>query len=108
MTATTQSDDGIWVSPLRFALIVLCGCLICLLTFGPRAAIGLFMQPMSAEFSWSRDVFSLAFALQNLLWGTTYQKVSGAIVTSEGQRPLRHSRPVCPSRSEPEALGGNA
>jgi hypothetical protein len=40
---------------------------------GPRAAIGLFMQPMSAEFSWSRDVFSLAFALQNLLWDTTYQ-----------------------------------
>jgi hypothetical protein len=31
------------------------------------------MQPMSAEFSWSRDVFSLAFALQNLLWGTIYQ-----------------------------------
>ena len=73
MTATTPSDDGIWVSPLRLALIVLCGCPICLLTFGPRAAIGLFMQPMSAEFSWSRDVFSLAFALQNLLWGTTYQ-----------------------------------
>jgi MFS family permease len=65
------------------ALIVLSGCLICLLTFGPRAALGLFMQPMSAEFSWSRDVFSLAFALQNLLWGIA-QPICGSIADRFG------------------------
>jgi MFS family permease len=83
MTTKTQSDDGISVSPRRLALIVLCGCLICLLTFGPRSAIGLFMQPMSTEFSWSRDVFSLAFALQNLLWGIA-QPICGSIADRYG------------------------
>ncbi len=41
------------------------------------------MQPMSAEFSWSRDVFSLAFALQNLLWGIA-QPICGSIADRYG------------------------
>ena len=69
-----------WRTP---AVIVICGCLICMLTFGPRAAIGFFMQPMSRDFSWGRDVFSLAFALQNLLWGIG-QPISGAIADRFG------------------------
>lgn len=51
------------------AVIVISGSVICMLTFGPRSAMGLFMQPMSFQFSWGRDVFALAFAIQNLLWG---------------------------------------
>ena len=50
-------------------LVVGAGCLIALITFGPRAAAGLFQLPMSAEYSWGREVFSLAIAIQNLLWG---------------------------------------
>ena len=50
-------------------LIVGAGCLIALITFGPRAAAGLFQLPMSAEYGWGREVFSLAIAIQNLLWG---------------------------------------
>jgi MFS family permease len=64
-------------------VIVVCGCLIGMLTFGPRSAFGFFMQPMSREFSWGRDVFGLALAIQNLLWGIG-QPISGAIADRFG------------------------
>jgi len=50
-------------------LIIIAGCIIAMLTFGPRSVFGLFLVPMSQDFGWGRDVFSLAVALQNLLWG---------------------------------------
>ncbi|GAB4070532.1 MFS transporter [Ancylobacter sonchi] len=50
-------------------LIVLCGCLIAMLTFGPRASSGIFLLPMTHEYGWGRDTFGLAIAIQNLLWG---------------------------------------
>ncbi|MDR6953455.1 MFS family permease [Ancylobacter sp. 3268] len=50
-------------------IIVLCGCLIAMLTFGPRASSGIFLLPMTAEYGWGRDTFGLAIAIQNLLWG---------------------------------------
>jgi MFS family permease len=69
-----------WRSPL---VIVICGSLIGMLTFGPRSSIGFLMQPMSHEFSWGRDVFALAFAVQNLLWGIG-QPFAGAIADRFG------------------------
>lgn len=45
------------------------GTLIVLLAMGVRATFGLFMQPMGLAHGWGRDVFSMAFALQNLVWG---------------------------------------
>jgi len=50
-------------------IIVAAGCLIALITFGPRASAGLFQIPMTVQFHWGRDTFSLALAIQNLLWG---------------------------------------
>lgn len=50
-------------------IIVAAGCLIALITFGPRASAGLFQIPMTVEFGWGRDTFGLALAIQNLLWG---------------------------------------
>ena len=55
--------------PIAPEIIILAGCLIALISFGPRAASGLFLLPMSADYGWSREVFSLALAIQNLLWG---------------------------------------
>src|SRR5213075_491818 len=55
-----------WRTPL---VIILCGCLISLLGFGPRSAFGFFLTPMSQANGWGRDVFALAFALQHLLGG---------------------------------------
>ena len=70
----------IWHTPL---VIVICGSLIGMLTFGPRSSMGFLMQPMSHAFSWGRDVFALAFAVQNLLWGIG-QPFAGAIADRFG------------------------
>jgi MFS family permease len=64
-------------------VIIICGCVIALLGFGPRSSLGFFIQPMSREFSWGRDVFGLALALQNLLWGLG-QPIAGAIADRFG------------------------
>jgi MFS family permease len=64
-------------------VVIACGCLIALLGFGPRSTLGFFVQPMSREFSWGRDVFGLALAIQNLMWGLG-QPVAGAIADRFG------------------------
>ena len=69
-----------WRTPL---VVVLAGCVISLIAFGPRSATGLFMQPISEANGWGRDVFALAFALQNLLWGIG-QPFAGAIADRFG------------------------
>ena len=69
-----------WRTPL---VIIICGCAIGLLSFGPRSSLGFFVQPMSREFSWGRDIFGLALAVQNLLWGLG-QPVAGAIADRFG------------------------
>jgi MFS family permease len=50
-------------------LVLLCGCLILSLSFGARAGMGLYLQPMALEYGWGRGIFSLAMAIQNLAWG---------------------------------------
>ncbi len=64
-------------------LVVLSGCLIALVTFGPRASVGLFQVPMTSEYGWGRDVFGLAIAIQNLLWGAG-QPFAGAVADRFG------------------------
>ncbi|MPT38658.1 MAG: MFS transporter [Achromobacter sp.] len=59
---SSQSDT---ISMRTLAL----GTLVVLLAMGVRATFGLFMQPMGLAHGWSREVFSMAFALQNLVWG---------------------------------------
>ncbi|MEM8839980.1 MAG: MFS transporter, partial [Pseudomonadota bacterium] len=49
--------------------VVACGCLIAILTFGPRSTMGFFVTPMTDEHGWSREIFALAIAIQNLVWG---------------------------------------
>jgi MFS family permease len=49
--------------------MIVCGCLIAGLTFGPRSAMGFFQLPILAEKGWDRTTFGLAMALQNLFWG---------------------------------------
>src|SRR6476661_5411795 len=71
---------GTWRTPL---VLIICGCLIALLSFGPRSSFGFFIQPMGREFAWGRDVFGLALALQNLLWGLG-QPIAGAIADRFG------------------------
>src|SRR5262245_44288786 len=81
-TGDLRPSSGVdsWRTPL---VIIICGCAIALLSFGPRSALGFFVQPMSREFAWGRDVFGLALALQNLLWGLG-QPIAGAIADRFG------------------------
>src|SRR6202045_188382 len=83
MTTTAKPDPAkaeVWRPP---PMIVLVGCLIGLLTFGPRSAAGQFLTPLSFANGWGRDVFSMAFAIQNLLWGIG-QPFAGAVADRFG------------------------
>jgi MFS family permease len=64
-------------------LIIAAGCLIAMLTFGPRSAMGFFQIPLLEEKGWDRTTFGLAMAIQNLLWGLG-QPVFGAIADKFG------------------------
>ncbi|MET0632097.1 MAG: MFS transporter [Xanthobacteraceae bacterium] len=55
-----------WRTPV---VIMLCGCLISMMSFGPRSILGLFLTPQSQANGWDREVFGLAIAIQNILWG---------------------------------------
>ena len=63
---TSPAETRPWRTPL---VVVACACAIALIGFGPRSAVGQFMTPLSMEHGWGRDVFSMALAIQNLLWG---------------------------------------
>jgi len=64
----SNSDRARSKSSLPWLMIV-CGCIIAALTFGPRSAMGFFQLPMLADKGWDRTTFGLAMALQNLFWG---------------------------------------
>jgi MFS family permease len=55
-----------WRTP---AVILWCGALILAISLGIRHTFGLFLQPMSMDNSWGREVFAFAIAFQNLVWG---------------------------------------
>ncbi|MHA1535950.1 MAG: MFS transporter [Alphaproteobacteria bacterium] len=67
----------------RFFWILTAGSLILLLTLGTRQSFGLYLAPASAELGWGREVFSLAIAMQNLMWGLT-QPFVGALADRYG------------------------
>ncbi|WP_068318377.1 MFS transporter [Polycladidibacter hongkongensis] len=71
------------LSGSTLALALVCGSLVSLLSFGPRASLGLFLTPMSDAHQWSRDVFALALAIQNLVWGLA-QPFAGAAADKLG------------------------
>ncbi len=64
-------------------LIVVCGCLIALLSFGVRSSLGLFQMPILNTTGWSFTTFGLAMALQNLAWGIG-QPIFGAVADRFG------------------------
>jgi MFS family permease len=85
MTATAAAEaearkPANWRTP---AVVITCGCLIAMLAFGPRSALGFFLTPMSTENGWGRDVFALAIALQSLLYGAA-QPFAGALADRFG------------------------
>ncbi len=59
--------------------------IILALSLGIRHAFGLYLVPMSHEFGWGHNVFSLAIALQNLIWGAV-QPITGAFADKYGSK----------------------
>lgn len=76
----TQSTAQGWRTPL---IVFLSGCLLLFLSFGTRQGFGLFLQPISAEFGWGREVFALAIAIQNLIVGAA-QPFTSAVADRYG------------------------
>jgi MFS family permease len=70
-------------APASLGLVVVAACLIALITFGARATLGLFLEPMSEANGWGRGVFAMALAIQNLLWGAG-QPLAGALADRYG------------------------
>ncbi len=79
MLPTAQSSST-WRTP---AVVIVCGCLVAAIAFGPRSTLGFFLTPMSSANHWGRDVFAFALAVQNLLWGMA-QPIAGAIADRFG------------------------
>src|ERR1700747_1214088 len=66
LTTAANNATATWRTPV---VIIGFGCLIAMISFGPRSSLGFFLTPMSSANHWGRDVFAFAIALQNLLWG---------------------------------------
>ena len=89
-TAGAKSAAG-WRTP---AVIVTCGCLIAVVSFGPRSSLGFFLTPLSQANHWGRDVFAFALAIQNLLWGVG-QPFAGGIADRFGASRVLIAGAVC-------------
>src|SRR5258707_6314340 len=76
------------------AMVLACCCIIVAITFGVRAGFGLFLQPMSFEYGWGREVFSLSMALQNLAWGAL-GAVAGGVADRYGPGRVITGAAVC-------------
>ena len=55
-----------WRTPV---VVLLCGGIILTLALGIRHTFGLYLQPMTQDLGWTRQTFSIALALQNLVYG---------------------------------------
>ena len=64
-------------------MVLVAGCLIAMIGFGVRSALGLFLEPMTLDRGWTRESFGFALALQNLFWGLGLP-VAGALADKYG------------------------
>ncbi|MFW2077358.1 MFS transporter [Acinetobacter sp. ULE_I010] len=78
-------DDTRFSKPLIYMLIG--SAFILALSLGVRHGFGLYLVPISHEFGWSHQVFSLAIAMQNLLWGAV-QPFTGALADKYGSKKI--------------------
>jgi MFS family permease len=65
-TSTTSSHQ-----PLSLSQVLICGAAIVTLAMGIRHGFGLWLQPITAQYGWTRENFAFAIAIQNLSWGIT-------------------------------------
>ena len=86
MSSPSTADGSViaktadWRTPV---VVVVGGCVIAMLAFGPRSALGFFLTPLSAANGWGRDTYALAIAMQSLLYGAA-QPFAGALADRFG------------------------
>lgn len=73
---TTISQTGV---------IIAAGAAVLALSFGARSVFGIVLDPISTEYGWPREVFSLSLAIQNLTWGIA-QPAFGMVADRFGDR----------------------
>lgn len=61
--------------------------IILALSLGIRHGFGLYLVPISDEFNWGHNVFSLAIAMQNLIWGIA-QPFAGILADKYGTKKV--------------------
>lgn len=65
------------INRIPLPVIIICGCIIAMITFGNRSTFGLFTLPITESMGWSRESYGLAMAIQNLVWGLAQPVVGG-------------------------------
>ena len=68
---------------LSMVQLLVCGAAIVTLSMGIRHGFGLWLQPVTMERGWTRETFSFAFAVQNLVWGL-FGPVTGMLADRYG------------------------
>ena len=94
-TATASGSAGGWRTPL---IVFLAACTLLFASFGVRATFGLYLQPVSSDLGWGREIFALAIAIQNIVvglaqpftsaiadrWGTGRTVIGGGLCYAAG------------------------
>jgi MFS family permease len=86
-----KAKPSFWKTP---SVIVFFAGLILLIAVGQRHSFGLYLPPMTVDLGWSRETFSLAIALQNLVWGLT-QPLTGMVADKYGTAKVAALGAVC-------------
>ena len=68
---TTHSAPKQTHQPLSLSQVLICGAAIVTLAMGIRHGFGLWLQPITTQYGWTRENFAFAIAIQNLSWGVT-------------------------------------
>ena len=80
MTEATAAPGAGWRTPM---VVILAGCAIAVIGFGIRSVFGFFLDPITEAQGWSRETFSIALSVQNLVWGLA-APVAGALADRYG------------------------
>ena len=83
MTIINKAGFGKLGGKNQIWLAVIVAGLFVFLTMGVRQGFGLFLDPITREINVSREIYALAIAMQNLIWGV-FSPVFGAIADRRG------------------------
>ena len=70
-------------SQIRLIAAIAAGGLIVWLSVGGRQSFGLFLQPITGDLGWGRELFAFSLALQSLMWGLA-QPFAGMVADRYG------------------------